>query len=553
MRQRELIVTNGRVVTCDRSGSTAEAVGIREGRIAAVGDARTVREALGRDVSEIDAGGRTILPGLIDAHNHLLSTSESFAAVNARFPDVGSIAELQAAVDAVAERTPPGQWVRGFGMDYAKYPDGRLPTRDDLDAVTTEHPVIILHVSGHYALANSRAFAEQGLDDNVPDPPGGSFIRDAAGRPTGLLLDTATNLILQVSVDIGCHGPNFHFDTPLDDLLDQLQVGVARYLEAGLTTVCDPQVTRRELVAYREARRRGILGLRTVCMPLSHQLDELSAIGLAGPFGDDWLRIGAMKFYADGSLIGGTAAFTEPYGQHGEYHGTLYHPPGDLAEFVRRAHLAGWQVGIHTQGDRAIQLSLDAIEGALRAGGRESQDMRHRIEHCGYPTPEQQRQIANLGVIPVRQPGIMHDIGDDFLRMLPDRAPALNPLRSELDLGIRPVISSDAFVHSYRPLDTIAYAVQRRTRSGAEIGPEHALTIDEAVRAHTIDAAVALRLEDRLGSIERGKLADLTILDGDLHATPASDIAGIGVWMTVLDGSIAYAKDGSRTSAPSIA
>ena len=542
-RPRETLFTNARVVTCDPSLPTADAVGVRDGRIVAVGDAAGVRAALGREVRALDCGGRTLLPGLIDAHNHLLMTCESFETLNVRYPAVGSITELQAAVDEIAERTPPGAWIRGFGMDYAKYPEGRLPTRWDLDQITQEHPVIITHVSGHYALINSRAFALRGLGDDVPDPAGGSLHRDEAGRPSGLLLDTAMNLILPVELEIGCHGPNLHIAVPLEELLRQFEAGQPRYLAAGLTTICDPQVTRRELRAYREARARGLLNLRVVLMPLSNHLDELTTLGLAGPFGDDWLRIGAMKLYSDGTLIGGTAKFSAPYGDNHQFAGTTYWQPHELAELVKRAHSTGWQVGIHTNGDAAMQMSLDAIEGAMLAAPRD--DARHRLEHCSFPTPVQQQRMASLGVVPVHQPSFLYDSGDDFLPRLGARAHGLKPYRSELELGLRPIITSDSFVASLRPLESIANAILRRTREGRAIGPDQALTIEEAIRAHTIDAAYSLHMEDRIGSLEPGKLADITIVDGDLLRTPPEQLAELPIWMTVIDGRVAWAAAGA--------
>jgi hypothetical protein len=190
-------------------------------------------------------------------------------------------------------------------------------------------------------------------------------------------------------------------------------------------------------------------------------------------------------------------------------------------------------------------MSLDAIETAMRAAPR--RDTRHRIEHCGYPTPDQVRQMASLGVIPVNQPNFLVDSGDDFIRHLGERAHRLQPIREELDAGIRPVLSSDAFVSSLRPLDTISAAMTRRTRTGAPIGADHRMTLDESLRAHTLDAAVAIGMEDRIGSLRPGKLADVAIVDGDLKATAPERIGALSMWLTLLDGEIAW-----RKSSPSL-
>src|SRR4051794_12868194 len=277
-----IVFLNGRVVPVAGPLRSAEAVAVRGERIVAVGSEAEARAAVGPAATVVDVAGRTVVPGFIDAHNHFLSTAESFSAIDARGPSVHSVADLMALVDAAAERTEPGRWVRGFGMDFTRFEDGRPPTRWDLDKVTSDHPVVILHVSGHYALVNSRALEARGIGDDVRDPAGGSFERDEAGRPTGLLRDTATNLVLQLSVDIGSHGPNFHTALALDDMVALLDEGSSRYLAAGLTTICDPQVTSRELTAYREARTRGTLRVRTACLPLSSQLDDYEAIGMAG-------------------------------------------------------------------------------------------------------------------------------------------------------------------------------------------------------------------------------------------------------------------------------
>jgi hypothetical protein len=276
-------------------------------------------------------------------------------------------------------------------------------------------------------------------------------------------------------------------------------------------------------------------------MPLSHQLDAYASVGIAGPLGDDILRIGAMKLYADGSLIGGTAAFSEPYGTAGEFEGLLYWDDEAMRALLGRAHDHGWQVGVHVQGDRAMQIVLDAIDDAVRRSPREH---RHRLEHAGFPTPEHVRRMADLGVITVNQPRYLHDSGDEFLERLGERAHRLVPLQEELAAGILVVLSSDSDVASYRPMDTISSAILRRTLSGAPIGSDQALTLEEALYAHTIDAARALFLEDRLGSLEPGKLADIAVFDQDLTRTPAEELAGLEARMTFLGGRLEHGSAG---------
>jgi predicted amidohydrolase YtcJ len=543
MTAADSLFTNARIVTCDPRRPSAAAVAVRDGRIMAVGDEAAVRPHVGADATTIDVGGRTMVPGFIDAHNHMACTAETFFVVDASPRSVSSIAELVAAVAAAAGTAPPGAWIRGFGMDWTRFAEGRRPTRWDLDEATAEHPVVILHVSGHYALVNSRALTDRGLTEAASDPAGGSLERDASGKLTGLLLDSATNLVLQTSVDICGHGPNIHTAIETAELAGMIGEASRRYLAAGLTTICDPQVTSREMRAYRRARTQGNLAIRTVMLPLSHQLDELQAIGLVGPMGDDHLRIGAMKFYTDGAITGGTAVFSQPMGSRGQYPGTLYHQPAELTSLLRTAAGAGWQLAIHTMGDRAMGIMLDAVEAAMTAAP--DGDMRHRIEHSTWPTADQLARIARLGMVPVTQPGSIAELGDIWHDHLGERVHHAMPLRDQLELGIRPAISSDAFVQSYRPLDTIAAAMQRITPSGFEVGPDQRLGVEEALTAHTINAARALHLEDRIGSIEAGKLADFAVLDGDLLATPAAAIRSLPIWMTVVGGEVLYSPAAS--------
>ncbi len=548
-----LILLNGRVFTA-RAGEPPfdGGVAIVGDRIVAVGGASALRVVAPPDAKEIDVEGRSILPGFVDAHHHLAFTGAELAAIDARYPGVASIADLVARIAEAAERTPDGTWIRAVGMNPEMFPDGRLPTRWDLDEATRVHPVLVQHMSGHHALANSAGLEARGLDDSATDPEGGHLIRDDNGRLTGYCLDAAQQLIVPAGVDIGHHGPGFHDDAPLEEIVADIDRGSRASLAAGITSIVDAQVTRRELAGYRAASERGLLGARMTAMPISSQLDEFEALGIAGRFGDDRLAIGPMKFYADGALTGGTAAFTTPYGPAGEFTGSLYWSSDEaFRDAIVRAHAAGWQIGVHAQGDRAIDRVLDAYESALRAHPRA--DHRHRIEHGGGPRPDQIERMAQLGVMVVGQPRYFWDAGDAWLKALDaDRAHRLQPYRELLGAGVRFALSSDAPVASHRPMDTIASAVLRTTVSGAVIGGDQALTVDEAVRASTIDAAASYFADERLGSLEVGKLADVAVLDRDLFATAPAELAEVAVDMTVVGGEIAYRSEHLSATTDSI-
>ena len=538
---RGLVLLNGRVFTA-RPGEPPfdGGVAIVGDQIVAVGGDAAVRAMAPPDAQQIDVDRRTILPGFIDPHNHLAFTGAELASVDVRYPGVASIADLVARIAEVAERTPDGTWIRAVGVNPEQFPDGRLPTRWDLDEATRVHPVLVQHMSGHHALANTLALEHRGVGEDVADPPGGRLVRDDRGRVTGYCLDAAQALVVPIDVDIGHHGPGFHDDAPLDEIVGDIDRASRAYLGAGITSIVDAQVTRRELDAYRTAREQGVLGVRVTAMPISSQLDDYLAIGLAGPFGDDQLAIGPMKFYSDGALTGGTAAFSTPYGPHGEFTGSLYWPSeDDFRDAIGRAHAQGWQIGVHAQGDRAIDRVLDAFDAALAAHPRD--DHRHRIEHCGGPRPDQLERMAQLGVWAVGQPRYFWDAGDAWLASLDAaRVHRLQPYREMADAGVRFALSSDAPVASYRPFDTVVSAVTRTTVGGAPIGESQALSVEEALRACTHDAAASYFADDRLGTLEVGKLADVVVLDGDPFTTAVDRLGDIAVEMTLLDGEIVY-------------
>ncbi len=530
--------THATIRTMDSVGRVAEALVVDRDRIAFVGSAAEAA-ALAPDAEVVDLTGRTVLPGFVDAHNHLAFTGAEIGQVDVRSPAVSSIADLVARIAVAAERVPDGVTIRAAGMNDRAFAEGRLPTSRDLDAATRVHPVLVTHMSGHHALANTMALERSGITDATPDPPGGHLGRDERGRLTGYAYDAAQQLVVPAGVDIGHHGPGFHDDAPLEEVVADIDRACRAYLAVGITSICDAQVTRRELTGYDEARRRGLLTVRTTGMPISSQQEAYAALGIAGRLGDERLAIGPMKFYADGSLTGGTACFTEPYGAKDELTGSLYWASErEFRAAVVRAHVAGWQVGVHAQGDRALDRVLDAFEDASAADPRP--DPRFRIEHAGGPRPDQVRRMARLGVIVVGQPRYLWDAGDDWRRTLGARADRLQPYGEMLDAGVRFAISTDAPVASYRPMDTLATALLRRTTGGDVLGAAHRLDIATAVRAYTIDAARSYFVDDLVGSLEPGKLADLVVLDADPFETPAERLPEIGTLLTMIGGATVH-------------
>jgi predicted amidohydrolase YtcJ len=533
--ERARIFANGSVFTGLRDRPWDEAVAVRGADVIGTGSLEDLRrDAPG--ATEVDVAGGTVVPGFVDAHNHFLSTGESLASIDLRYPGVDSGETLLSVVRAAAATTAHGETISGFGFDHRRY---ALPGLERLDAAAGDHPLHLFHTSGHHVLVNSRVLREAGVHDDTVDPPGGRFDRDADGRLTGLCLDTACGLVLPTDVEIGSHGPNFHVRAPLATLVAAVARADTAYVEAGLTCVADAQVTARELRAYREARGVGALRIRTVCMPLSHQLEDLAAVGIAGPFGDDRLSLGHLKVYADGTLTGGTAAFRDDHGIRTQV-ASFFHQPAELVDLIRRAWAEGWRVAVHAQGDLAISLVLDGFEAGAGAAPRD--DARPRIEHAGFPMTGEIDRMRALGVIAVNQPTYLFDYGDEYLESLGELAHELQPWRDELEAGVRVVISSDSDVASYRPLMTIANAMRRRTRTGTVLGKRHRLSLDEALFAHTLDAALAVGLDHRVGSLEPGTAADLTIVSEDLRRLTPDEIAEVPVAATVIAGETVFER-----------
>ena len=540
----DLALVNANVLTMDPdplARPRASAVTIAGGRIEALDVSPAGADRV------IDLRGATVLPGFHDAHNHMIGFGMSLAEVDLRSSAAGSLDELYAAVARRAETTAPGGWVVGSGYDQNKI--GAHPHRDALDRAAPGRRVWLRHTSGHMCVVNSLVLADLGLDMAGMDLPGGRVATDADGRPVGLLEERAQLLV-----------GSLVYPYPLAELTEAIGRAAAQYLREGITSCTEAGIgggwvahSPAELAAYQAARDQGNLGVRVELMAASEVLHSLGAhaddglvagldLGISTGFGDDWLRLGAVKVFADGSLVGRTAALHEPYagdGADGGGRGYLQADAAELQATIIAAHRSGWQVATHAIGDLAIDVVLDAYERALAEYPR--RDPRHRIEHFAVVQPGQVARAAGLGVIAVPQGRFATELGDGMLAAVgPARHDWLYRQRSLLEAGMVLPGSSDRPVVAGAPLLGIGDMVNRRTASGAPFNPGEAITASQALHAYTRGSAYASRQEHVKGSIAPGMLADLVVLSEDPTAVSPERIAGVAVLATIVDGQCRY-------------
>jgi predicted amidohydrolase YtcJ len=514
-----------------------DALAVHHGRIVALGD--DARELPARQ--RVDLSGSTVVPGFHDAHNHLAWFGMTLDELPLGAASVRSVDDVYAAVAARAAELPPDSWIIGSGYDQNKLIGGH-PSAEALDRAAPRHRVWLKHTSGHMCVVNSAVLADLDLG-HVPE--GGDVVRDAAGRPTGLLREQA-QLLLQPLV----------YPVPVDRVTRAIERASQVLLAQGITSVQEAGIgggwvgrTPIELAAYQGA----VLDLRVTVMVVADAMHAVEAadedditfgldLGLRTGFGDDHLRIGAMKIFADGSLIGRTAAMFDSYVDE-DGRGYFQTPPEQLRETIRLAHRSGWQVATHAIGDRAVAEILDIYEEVLTAHPRS--DHRHRIEHCGITRPEHVERIARLGVIPVPQGRFVHELGDGMVAAVgADRAEGCYRQKSFLDAGVELPASSDRPVVNGDPVLGMRDLVERRTATGALLAGDERLTAAQALRAYTYGSAYATFAERRVGLLEVGYLADLAVLSADPLQVDALD--DVTVLATVVDGEVVHDAAGLR-------
>ena len=541
----DLALVNANVLTMNPDPSArprASTVAVAGGRISAL-DA----DLAGAD-RVVDLRGATVLPGFHDAHNHMIGFGMSLAEVDLRASAAGTLEELYAAIARRAETTAPGEWVVGSGYDQNKL--GGHPHRDALDRAAPGRRVWLRHTSGHMCVVNSLVLTGLGLGAAPTELPGGRVGTDPDGRPNGLLEERAQLLV-----------GSLVYPYPLAELTDAIARAAGQYLKEGVTSCTEAGIgggwvahSPAELAAYTAARDQGRLGVRVELMTAGEVLHPLGAhpddglvagldLGIRTGFGDDWLRLGAVKIFADGSLVGRTAAVHDPYAGDGprdgpgneQGRGYLQADASELQAAIIAAHRSGWQVATHAIGDLAIDVVLDAYARALAQYPR--RDPRHRIEHFAVVQPRQVARAAALGVIAVPQGRFATELGDGMLAAVgPARHGWLYRQRSLLAAGMVLPGSSDRPVVTGAPLLGIADMVNRRTASGAPFNPAEAITAEQALRAWTWGSAYASRQEHVKGSIAPGMLADLVVLSEDPTAVSPERIAGLEVLATIVGG-----------------
>ncbi|NNC79541.1 MAG: amidohydrolase [Acidimicrobiales bacterium] len=509
-----------------------EAVLTRGDRIVAVGSlADCEAQSTGHEL--VDLAGHTMLPGFVDAHTHPLMLGQC-----ASWADLTGAASVDEVVKILREHgndVPDGESIRGFGYDHHKLgSNDSHPTAADLDRVSETDPVEIMHASGHGYVVNSVSLSNAGITAATPTPDGGRIDRGDDGEPTGVIFDSACDLLTGPDgVKIENHGPNLHLPEEAETLDRMLLLGQQMLNEAGITSVGDCQVTEREMTNWLRCRDHGRLSLRVSMMILSSHLPHLRRLGLSATLGDDLLRIAGVKLYTDGALTAGMAYV--PCGCPTNHRpGRLYHDEVEFTELLGAAHELGFQTGTHAQGPEAIQMVIDAIAAAQRRSPR--RDVRHRIEHCGFPSEDQIAEMARHEILPVPQPTHVYQYGEGARRDYGEITEGMYPSGRFAAAGIPVVLSSDVPVSMPDVFLAMWAAVTRRTASGKVIGPECAVDRLTALAGYTIEGARALHREHVVGSIEPGKLADFAIVDRDPITCDLDDVPDIGVVQTWLAG-----------------
>ena len=527
----DLVIVNANVVTVDLANPRAEAFAVANGKFVAVGSSSEMEPFIGENTKLIDLEGKTVTPGFIDAHAHprpLHPVLSRLGIVDLSPENVPTMDDLVSALREKALVTPKGHWVLGRGYQDTKL--GRHPTRRDLDQATTEHPILIRHSSGHVSAVNSMALDLAQVTADTPDPPGGGFDRDDDGVPNGVCRESpAVNIIREA-------GPPLPTPTR-EEALEGMQARLRGYLSKGITGVGDAGIQPSKMRVYQDLVESGPT-VRIYAMFREQALPVLKELRLRTGFGNERLRIGAIKIFHGNSLSGRTCWLYEPYAGRPDYFGI---PPArsqeELDELIFEIHAAGFQAAVHSNGDREIDMVLDAIEKALEKLPKPNH--RHRIEHASVVNPSILKRTKELGVV-LAPHSYVYEHGDKMEEYGEARWGMMHANRSALELGIPVAGNSDHPVSAADPMLRIQSLVTRTSAEGKVYGAEQRLTVEQAIQVFTLGSAYASFEENIKGSITVGKLADFVVLSRDPARVSPQTIKDIEVESTFIGGERVY-------------
>ena len=520
----DTILYNGRILTMGTREREVEALALAGSRVYAIGTSTEMLSLAGSGVRRINLGGKRVTPGFNDAHSH--PCESGVALVTQVALEFDSIEAITAAIRAKAAVTAPGEWVVGFLYDDTKTP--RPLDRTDLDAAAPDHPVVVQHRGGHTAFVNSTALTVARVEENTPNPPNGEYFRDAAGRHNGRVAENALDAILALAVK-----PPSRADYRKGAaLISKL------FASRGITSACEADGNPAALQGYQDARDGGELMGRFYTHIDYSLLDKMIAAGVHTGFGDEWVKLGAVKLFADGSISERTALLSEPYAGLGDYRGISRATRETLYEQTRKAYLAGWQVGTHANGDVAIDSVLGIYEQLQREFPR--RDSRFRIEHCTLVTPDLVRRIKAAGVIPLPFAGYVYFHSEKMHFYGEERLKHMFAMRDFLDAGIRAAPGSDYTASPAEPMLWLRSEVTRTDASGHSWGANQRITVEEAIRCSTVNGAYASFEENIKGTLEPGQLADLVVWDQDLMTIDPLSFMSVKPERTMLGGRWVY-------------
>lgn len=532
----QTVLTGAMVITMeDPVGAEQMDIAIGDGTITAVGTRKEIARLTQAETKIIDVSGRTVMPGLIDSHNHMTLFGHNLRALNLGPSRIGSIEQLLSCLYQRAAETKPGDWIRAWALDETRLKEGRYPTRAELDQACPQNPLSIMRTCMHVMIVNSHAMQLAGIGEGSADPPGGQLVRDQEGRPTGVLFELgAMKLVSQVISNPDAEACASALKMASDIYVSE---GITMACEAGAGWTGNPY----EVAGFQTAWQRGQLPLR-ICMGVMESTYNLfpkdRGTGLFSGFGNDELWIGPIKFVADGGIGARTAYMSTAY-EGSDYCGVLAEEPQSLKQRMETAHLAGFQISVHAIGDKTLDIVLGIYEDILSRHPKK--DHRHRVEHVSVIRPDLVDKMSRLGLIAVVQPGFLYYLGDSWIPNIgPARIKNTVAIKTMIENHIMVAASSDRPVTDGNPWYIIWSAINRKSINGESLSPSQCIDVSQALKLYTINGAYTHFAEDRLGTISPGKYADLIVLDRNPLAIDMQEIKDIRVMKTLIGGKVVF-------------